>query len=49
MFEGSVKLLLSFVRRRIRMIKAWEISLYTVLANINSLASWLVLGNTAVD
>jgi len=43
MFEGSVELL------RIRMIKAQGISPYIVLANINSLVSWLALGNTAVD
>jgi len=45
----SKGLLLSFVRRRIRTIKARGISPYIVLANINLLASWLVLGNTTVD
>jgi hypothetical protein len=49
MFEGSVELLLSFVRRRIRMIKALGISPCIIPANVNSLVSWLVLGNTAID
>jgi hypothetical protein len=48
MFKGSVELLISFVRR-IRMIKAQGISQYIILANINSLASWLAPGNTTVD
>jgi hypothetical protein len=49
MFEGSIELLLSSMRRRIRMIKAQGTSPYIVLANINLLASWLALGNTTVD
>jgi hypothetical protein len=49
MFEGSVELLLSFMRRKTRMIKARGTSPYIILANINLLASWLMLGDTAVD
>jgi hypothetical protein len=49
MFEGSVELLLSFVRGKTRTIKARGTSPYIVLANINLLASWLTLGDTAID
>jgi len=49
MFKGSIELLLSFVRRKTRTIKAQGISPYIVLANINLLASWLMLGNTAIN
>jgi len=49
MFKGSAELLLSSVRRRARTTKAWGTSLCIVLANINLLASWLALGNTAVQ
>jgi len=49
LFEDSTELLLLFVKTRARMAKAQGISPCTVLANTKWLASWLLLGNTAID